>query len=438
MRMKTVVLNNQKVINAWCMFDWANSVYSLVIISAIFPVFYNSATEAAFGGETINFFGYEIVNSVLYSYALSFSFLIVAAILPLLSGIADYGGLKKGFMKFFTMMGGISCIALYFFTGKNVELGIIASIVASVGFSGSLVFYNSYLPEITTEDKFDRVSARGFSFGYIGGVVLLVINLLMIEFYDSFGLSDSSSAARFSFLTVGLWWIGFSQITFYYLPKNIHGKKSAGHFLISGYREIVTVWKSMAHLPNLKRFLFSFFFYNMGVQTVMYLAVLFGTKELNLADSKLIISVLIIQLVAIMGSYLFAIVSEKKGNKFSLTFMIIVWVMICIAAYFTATEYHFYALAFFVGMVMGGIQSLSRATYSKLIPENTQDTASYFSFYDVTYNISIVLGTFAYGAIEQLTGSMRNSTLAIGVFFLIGIAILSKVNMPRSNQNLTV
>ena len=436
--MNKALLNNPKVINAWCMFDWANSVYSLVITSAIFPVFYNSATEAAFGGETVNFFGYQIVNSVLYSYALSFSFLIVAAILPLLSGIADYGGLKKGFMRFFTMMGGISCLTLYFFTGSNLELGILSSITASIGFSGSLVFYNSYLPEIATEDKFDRVSARGFSFGYIGGVVLLVINLLMIEFYDSFGLADSSVAARFSFLTVGLWWIGFSQITFYYLPKNIHGKKPAGHFLVSGYRELVMVWKSLVHLPNLKRFLFSFFFYNMGVQTVMYLAVLFGTKELGLDDSKLIMSVLIIQLVAIMGSYLFAFVSEKKGNKFSLSLMIIIWVLICIAAYYTATEYHFYALAFFVGMVMGGIQSLSRATYSKLIPENTVDTASYFSFFDVTYNISIVLGTFAYGAIEQLTGSMRNSTLAIGIFFLIGIAILSKVNIPGSKKNLAI
>lgn len=436
--MATAIVNNSRVINAWCMFDWANSVYSLVITSAIFPVFYNSATEAAFSGDVVIFFGYSIVNSVLYSYALSFSFLIVAAILPLLTGIADYGGIKKGFMKFFTYLGGLSCITLYFFNGNNIELGIIASVSASIGFSGSLVFYNSYLPEIATEDKFDRVSARGFSFGYIGSVILLVINLVMIEMPNLFGLSDGAVAARFSFLTVGLWWIGFSQITFYFLPRNIYGKKSSGHFLTRGYQEIMKVWKSLESLPNLKKFLYAFLFYNMGVQTVMYLAVLFGTKELNLEDSKLILSVLIIQLVAIMGSYLFAFLSEKRGNKSSLTIMILIWVGICIGAYFTVTEYQFYALAFVVGMVMGGIQSLSRATYSKLIPETTQDTASYFSFYDVTYNISIVLGTFAYGAIEQLTGSMRNSTLAIGLFFLIGLVILSRVLIPRSDKSTSV
>lgn len=431
--MQVLTINDKKVINAWCMFDWANSVYSLVITSAIFPTYYNNVTQSVGRGDVIDFFGIEIINSVLYSYALSFSFLVVAAILPLLSGIADYSGKKKLFMQIFTYVGAASCLTLFFFTGKNIELGIIASVTASIGYSGSLVFYNSFLPEITTEEKFDIVSAKGFSFGYIGSVFLLIANLVMIQFPEVFGIPEGSMAARISFLTVGLWWIGFSQITFYYLPDNVFNVKPEGRFLLSGYREVRKVWKSLDVLPNLKKFLTSFFFYNTGVQTVMYLAVLFGTKELALADHKLIMTILIIQLVAIAGSYIFARLSDFKGNKYSLTVMIIIWIGVCLGAYFTVNEYQFYLIAFVVGMVMGGIQALSRATYSKLIPENTIDHASYFSFYDVTYNVSIVVGTFAYGAIEHITGSMRNSTLALGFFFVIGLIFLNKVNVKRTS-----
>jgi len=424
-----LALNNKKVVNAWCMFDWANSVYSLVITSAIFPTYYNSVTQRADGSDIVDFFGFEIVNSVLYSYALSFSFLVVAAILPLLSGIADYSGLKKGFMKAFTYLGAISSIGLFFFDGENIEWGIICSITASIGYSGSLVFYNSFLPEIVSRDKFDIVSAKGFSYGYIGSVLLLVANLAMIQMPEMFGLADGTIAARASFLTVGIWWIGFSQISFFHLPRNVFNVKPQGQYLLKGYREIKKVWDSLSGLSNLKNFLWAFFFYNTGVQTVMYLAVLFGTKELALADDKLILTILIIQLVAILGSYSFAKYSQRNGNKTALMVMIVIWVMICIGAYFTYTEYQFFMIAFFVGLVMGGIQALSRATYSKLIPESTIDHASYFSFYDVTYNISIVVGTFAYGAIEQLTGSMRNSTLALGIFFFFGLLILRKVSI---------
>ncbi len=427
--MTTTALNNKKVVNAWCMFDWANSVYSLVITSAIFPTYYSSVTKALDGSDMVNFFGMEVVNSVLYSYALSFSFLVVAAILPLLSGIADYSGKKKFFMGMFTYLGSFSCIGLFFFTGPNIELGIIFSVMASIGYSGSLVFYNSYLPEIVSSDRFDIVSAKGFSFGYIGSVLLLIVNLVMVQMPEMFGLGDGGFAARVSFLTVGLWWMGFAQISFYYLPSNPFNRKVTGEYLTKGYAEIRKVWRSLEGLPDLKKFLTSFFFYNTGVQTVMYLAVLFGTKELALEDSKLILSVLVIQLVAIGGSYLFAKVSEARGNKYSLSTMIVIWVLICVAAYFTVNEYQFYGLAFVVGMVMGGIQALSRATYSKLIPDSTIDHASYFSFYDVTYNVSIVVGTFSYGAIEHLTGSMRNSALALGIFFILGFYFLRKVTI---------
>ena len=252
MSSQSVVLNDKKVVNAWCMYDWANSVYSLTIVSAIFPTYYTNVTEAYGNGDRVNFFGFEIINSVLYSYALSLSFLVVAAMLPLLSGIADYGGKKKGFMKFFAYLGGLSCMGLFFFTGENIELGIILSVTASIGYSGSLVFYDSYLPEIVSHDKLDVTSARGFSYGYVGSVLLLILNLVMVQFPEMFGFTDGGQAARISFLTVGVWWIGFSQITFYYLPKNIHHRVAEGSYLTKGYEEIIKVFSSLKDLPDLE------------------------------------------------------------------------------------------------------------------------------------------------------------------------------------------
>ena len=414
----TPVINNQKIINAWCLYDWANSVYSLVITSAIFPVYYQSVTINAQGGDVINFFGLPIINSVLYSYALSFSFLFVAVILPLLSGMADYGGMKRLFLKIFMYLGAFSCIGLFFFEGDNVEWGIICSVLASVGYSASLVFYDAFLPEIASKDQVDLISAKGYSWGYVGSVILLVVNILMIQFHDRLGFVDEKQATKSTFLMVGIWWILFSQVTFYYLPKNIYRRHPTGNLLTEGYRELLKVWYRLKSLPVMRTYLLAFFFYNMGVQTVMYLAATFGAKELELEAGKLILTILIIQIVAIIGAYAFAHLSRQKGNKFALQVMVTVWIFICLAAYFVQDEYQFYALAFFVGLVMGGIQSLSRATFSKLIPEDSIDHASFFSFYDVTFNLSIVIGTFCYGLIEQMTQSMRNSALILMVFFL--------------------
>jgi UMF1 family MFS transporter len=425
--MVTPRLNNPKTIRAWYMYDWANSVYSLVITSAIFPVYYKTVTTTA-GSDIVTFLGLSIQNSNLYSYSLSFSFLIVAAIIPLLSGMADYSGNKKAFMKFFVWMGALSCMGLFFFTNVNtLWLGILFSITASIGYSGSLVFYDAFLPEIVSHDRYDATSARGYSMGYYGSVLMMVLSLLIIMNYHVFGFSNDGEATRVCFLLVGAWWIGFSLIPFKVLPENPFGLKPSGNIWTKGYQEIRNVWKSFSMQPDLKRFLTAYFFYNMGVQTVMYLAPLFGTDVLNLEDSKLILTILIIQLVGSVGAYLFAWLSARRGNKMSLLTMITIWIGICIGAYFISSEYEFYTIAVVVGMVMGGIQSLSRATYSKLIPENTIDHASYFSFYDVTYNLSIVFGTFSFGLINQLTGSMRYSALGLAAYFIIGMVFLISI-----------
>lgn len=329
-------------------------------------------------------------------------------------------------------IGSISCIGLFFFTGENVEWGILCSVMASVGYSGSLVFYDAFLNEIVTEDKRDIVSARGYSYGYLGGVILLIINLATIEMPNTFGLADAGIASRVAFLTVGIWWIGFSLYAIAKLPENPHGRKPEGHYLTNGYRELRSVWRQLKEMEGMRKFLFAFFFYNMGVQTVMYLAATFGSKELKMEASSLIMTILLIQFVAIVGAYLFAFISKKQGNIRSLFIQIIIWIGCCLGAYFVDQEIEFFALAAIVGLVMGGIQSLSRATYSKIMPKDTVDTASFFSFYDVTYNVSIVIGTFVYGYIEQVTGSMRNSTLALASFFILGIIFLSQVKLKNA------
>ncbi len=423
---------NKRLIRAWCMYDWANSVYNLVINTAIFPIYYAAVTANPEANDRVSFFGWEVVNSVLYSYALAISYLISAAILPLLSGVADYTGKKKLFLKIFTYLGAAACMSMFFFTGDTLEWGILCVIMASVGFSSGLVFYDAFLPEIADDKDTDRVSGMGYAFGYGGSALMLILSLIIIQKHEWFGLESSGMATRIVFLLVGIWWIGWAQIPFKRLPDNVFHRKPQGDIFLNGYLEIRKVFKALRHQLHIKRYLISFLFFNMGVQTIMLLATLFGSKELGLEGGQLIPVLLIIQFVGIVGSMLFARVSEQRGNKFSLSLMILIWIGVCLYAYFMTTVTQFYIIAFVVGLVMGGIQALSRATFSKLIPADTVDHASYFSFFDVTYHISVVLGTFSYGLIEQITGSMRNSTLALGSFFVIGLFFLTKVKMAHA------
>ncbi|WP_128543618.1 MFS transporter [Larkinella soli] len=421
--------NSPRIINAWCLYDWANSVHSLVIVSSIFPVYFSATAVNESGGPVIEFLGVSVKNSVLFSYSVSASFLLIALLSPFCTAIADYSGLKKSFMKFFCYLGAINCSLLYFFTRETTTFAVICFILSLIGWSGSIVFYNSYLPEIASEDQFDRVSARGFSMGYVGSVILMVFNLSMILFPQWYGGISGGMASRISFLTVGVWWIGFAQIPFRRLtdPVRVEREENSSGWIFNGFRELKKVFGQVRQQGLLKRFLLAFFVYNMGVQTVMYIATIFGSDELKLPGQSLIITILLIQLVGIAGATLFARLSGRFGNIYALMVAVTIWVGICIGAYFVTTEYQFYGLAVLVGLVMGGVQALSRATYSKFIPEGTHDTASYFSFYDVTEKLSIVIGTAMYGLIEQVTGSMRNSVLALLVVFAIGLLLLWRI-----------
>ncbi|MAD98366.1 MAG: MFS transporter [Flavobacteriaceae bacterium] len=426
---------DKKLINAWAFYDWANSVYSLVISTAVFPLYYTAVTK----DKVVSFLwmDWEHPDS-LYSYALSFSFLIVAFLSPILSGIADYTGSKKKFMKFFCWLGGLSVMSLYFFEGVDtVWIGIVFTILASVGFWASIVFYNAYLPEVAHPEQQDRASAKGFIYGYSGSVLLLVINLVMIQMPDLFGIT-AGMASRISFVMVGLWWVGFAQVTFRRLPDDLYDKKPEKDYIWKGFKELKLVAKQVANYPTLKRFLISFFLLSVGVQTIILLATIFGSTELGLETIDLIVTVLLIQLVAIAGAYLFSRMSDRKGNIFTLKTTIVIWMVVCFCAFLLHKDLpnvaiYFYSLGAILGLVLGAIQSLTRSTYSKLLPE-TENHATFFSFYDVIEKIAIVLGTAVYGLLYAITDSMQWSVLALALFFLASFIIISTLKKTKYVQ----
>ena len=454
--MRKLEKGSKKLLNAWAFYDWANSVYTLTIASSIFPIFYSALFLSEI--KTVNAFGFDFKSTALITFVTAFTFLVVAFTSPLLSGIADYVGNKKSFMKFFCYVGGIGCIGLYWFSLDRIYLSLLFYFMGLIGYWGSLVFYNSYLPDIAFPEQQDRISAKGFSMGYIGSVILLLFNLAMVMKPEWFGFDisisetlketatqaeievalkaakDSASfeAMKISFITVGLWWILFSQYSFYVLPKGIsNGHKVTKDVVFNGFKELNLVWKELKKDKRLKRYLRAFFVFSMAVQTIMLVAVYFGEEEISWGgDSEktmgLIVSILVIQLVAIIGAILTSRASAKFGNIQTLIFVNFIWMALCIYAYFMKTPMEFYFAAAFVGLVMGGIQSLARSTYSKFLPE-TNDTTSYFSFYDVAEKIGIVIGMIIFAVIDQVTGSMRNSIGFLVIFFLVGIVLLFKV-----------
>lgn len=421
--------NNARILNAWASFDWANSAYNLAITVAIFPAYYDAVTKAAFGQKNgvtyVNLLGVDWNTATLYSLVFTFSFLLTAILSPLLAGVADMGGKKKALMRFFTYMGATACIGLAFFTGENIVWGLLCAFIASTGFSASLVFYVSYLPEIATPDKWDRVSAKGFSAGFLGSVVHLIICLLMILNADKLGIT-AGIASQISIVLVGLWWFGFSQIAFTYLPKQtIETNESTSKLLKKGFQELKKVYQSIQQLPQVKWFLLSFFFYSMGSQTIVLLATLFGSQVLKMDSSQLIPVILMLQILAIVGAYSFAFLSEKIGNRNALLIKIMFWGVLAILGAFIETITHFYSLSVGVGLIMGAMH-LSRSTFAKLIPKDNEENTSYFSFYDVTEKLAIMSGTFVYGMMTQFF-SMQVAISALAVFFVIGFLCLLKV-----------
>ena len=422
---------SRKLENAWAMYDWANSAYNLVITSTIFPAYYVGITASKTPGQPayVDFFGYRIINTALQDFALGVVFMIVAFSSPILSSIADYRRNKKVWLRWLSLLGAVSCSLLFFFTPQRIEYGIIVFAFAALGYWSSLVFYNSYLPDIVAPAERDRVSAKGFAMGYFGSVLLQILCFVIILKPGLFGLdaSDKTIGARISFLLVGIWWFGFAQITLRAMPLEAKAaRKARKNVLTNGFIELRKVWAQVSHMPTLKRFLLSFFLYSLGVQTVMLVAAGFAKKEIfpdPKDEPKLLITIIIIQLIAIPGALLMSRLSKWIGNLSVLILAVAIWIGITIWGYQVRTQTQLYALAAVIGLVMGGIQSMSRSTYAKLIPQ-TEDTTSFFSFYDVTEKVALFIGLFVFGAVEHYTGNIRNSILFLVVFFIFGLLAL--------------
>ena len=423
-----------KVLNAWAFYDWANSVYPLVISSSVFPIYYG----ALFIDDLyIEVFGFNFKNTALISFLTAFAFIILSFITPLLSGIADYMGNKKTFLKFFCYLGSVSCIGLYWFDLENIYIGLLFYFLALISFWASLVFYNSYLPDIAYKEQQDYISAKGYAMGYIGSVILLIFNLGMVLYPSSFGIYGDGSeliAMKYSFISVGIWWIVCSQYTFYHLPNLIEKRKIIKDVFFNGFKELKEVWDELKEIVVIKKFLIAFFIYSSALQTVLLIATYFGEQEIIWPEGEktigLIVSILLIQLIAMFGAIFTAKLSEKLGNIYTLVILNLFWAILCIGAYFITKPLEFYIAAGLVGLVMGGIQALSRSTFSKMIPE-THNTTSYFSFYDVTQKVSIVIGMTLFAFVDQITGSMRNSILVFLFIFLIGAFLLKRIKIKN-------
>ena len=437
--MKTLKRGSKKLIKAWAFYDWANSVYSLVISTAIFPIYYSSLTSSFTNSAgDIDFLGTTWNPTTLYDYTLSLSFLIVAFFSPILSGIADYTGNKLKFLKGFCFLGSISVSALFFFQGEStLWVALLFTVLASIGFWGSIVFYNAYLPEIAFPEQQDNVSAKGFMYGYAGSVLLLIFSLILVQKPDWFGITDPTLAPRITFVLVGLWWLGFAQFTYRRLPSNVYNHKPEKDYIWKGFLELKQVWKSLSSQKQLRNFLIAFFFLSIGVQTIILMAGIFGSQELGLPTSNLILTILIVQIVAIFGAYFFSRLSNIIGNLATLKITLAIWGVVCLIAFILDKnlpyiDYYFYAMGIVLGFVLGATQSLTRSTYSKLLPD-TQDHATYFSFYDVSEKVAIVIGMFLFGLLVALTGSMQYSVLALALFFVISFMALNNV---RHSSNL--
>jgi UMF1 family MFS transporter len=421
-----------KVLNAWAFYDWANSVYPLVISSAVFPIYYGSLFVDDLYVELL---GFNFKNTALISFLTAFAFVVLSFMTPLLSGIADYMGNKKKFLKFFCYSGSISCMGLYWFDLSNIYFGLFFYFTALISFWASLVFYNSYLPDIAFKNQQDAISAKGYALGYFGSVLLLVFNLAMVMYPETFGIigdNSESIAMRYSFVSVGVWWIIFSQYTFYFLPAPNKKKEIIKDVIWNGFKEIIDVWNELKKISLIKNYLIAFFIYSSALQTVLLIAAYFGEQEIIWPEGEktigLIVSILLIQLIAIFGAIFTSKLSEKFGNIFTLIILNLFWAFLCIGAYFINQPLEFYIAAGLVGLVMGGIQALSRSTFSKMIPK-TENTTSYFSFFDVSQKISIVFGMTLFAFLDQITGSMRTSILVFVLIFLLGAFLLKRVKI---------
>lgn len=414
-----------KEIKSWYLYDFASSAFSATVITVFLgPYLTNVAQDSAVNGE-INFFGMNINPDALFAYSISISVMLQVFILPLLGSIVDLTGKKKEFLGAFALIGSISTMLMYFINDGNYMLGFCLLIIANLSFGVSMVIYNSILNDITTESERDSVSSKGYAIGYIGGGILLALNLVLFSMAEGNQIYISSGeAVRISLCSAGIWWFVFSIFPLITLRNRHLNKVNTGsNLLSSGFKQFVKTFKELKNYPQTLVFLIAYLLYNDGVQAVITFASQFGIHELNLEQSTLITVILLIQFVAFFGSYFFAFLSTKIGAKNSILITLVVWIIGLIYAYgFLNDATGFYILGLTVGFIMGGTQALSRSMFSKLIPNGAE--AEYFSIYEISERGTSWLGSLVFGLSLEFTNSYRIAILSLLFFFVVGGIVL--------------
>jgi UMF1 family MFS transporter len=407
-----------RVINAWCMYDWANSAFATTIMAAVLPTFYSAVAGGNLPGNTA---------TVYWGYTSSIALLINAVIGPILGALADHLGAKKRFLALFAALG-------IFFTSLLVLVGqgewLLASglyILGYIGFGGANVFYDSLLPHIARSEDIDYVSTKGYALGYLGGGILLAVNVAMILLWDKLGLSSQEMASQLSFLSVGVWWAVFSIPILRTVPEPpVQRQEAAGLGpLQAAFRRLGNTFGDIRQYRELTKFIIAFWLYNDGIGTIMKMATIYGA-EIGIGQTDLIGALLLTQFVGIPFSLAFGRMARSLGTKRSIYLALGVYTLISIAGYFMSTAWHFWTLAAMVGLVQGGSQALSRSLFGVMAPK--AKSAEFFGFYDVSSKFAGIVGPAIFALVGQLTGTSRLSIVSLVVFFVVGGLLLTQVN----------
>jgi UMF1 family MFS transporter len=417
------MVDEKRSIWGWAMYDWANSAFTTTVMSGFFPIFFKRYWANPENPSESTFY-LGLANSV--------ASIIVAALAPFLGAIADRGTAKKKFLMTFAYLGIIMTGCLWIVAQGDWKMAVILYVVATIGFSGGNIFYDSLLPGVASKKKVNFVSSLGFGLGYIGGGLLFLLNVLMFQMPEMFGIADGATAIRISFLTVAIWWAVFSVPIWLWVDEpKIYEKVGIIEAVGLGWRQLIHTIKDIKNLRIVGLFLLAYWFYIDGVDTIVRMAVDYGAT-LAFPDSALILALLMVQFIAFPCALLFSWYASKIGTKQAIMTGIIGYSIITFLGYFMTEVWHFYTLAAMIGLFQGGIQALSRSLYTRIIPANK--SAEFFGFYNMLGKFAAVIGPFMMGTITLVTGNIRYGILSILILFLIGGILLLKVNIKEGEK----
>lgn len=412
---------HKKTIYAWVLYDWANSAFAAVVLAAILPIFYKDVAGINLSGNLATSY---------WGYTQTAAMLIIAVISPVLGAAADYSDAKKIFLKFFVFLGIIGTSLLFFVNKGDYLAASIFFIIANIGFSGGNVFYDAFLTDISDSKSIDYISSLGYAAGYLGGGIVLAFSLLIITKAELFKINSVNSAAKISFLAVSIWWLIFSLPAFKYLPdsKKQIQKLSLAKYSKIAFSRLKSTVINIRKYRELWKFLLAFWLYNDGIGTIIRMAAIYG-REIDIGRSDLIGALLLTQFIGIPFALLFAKIADKITAKKGIYLALLIYLGITIYGYFIDSAFDFWILAAAVGTVQGGAQALSRSLYGAMVPE--AKSAEFFGFFGVSSKFAAIIGPAVFAYTAQLTGSSRNGIIAIAAFFILGIILLSRVNVEK-------